>query len=192
MELNPVAIRIAVKIIKPSEGFNAIAYPDPSSPLYKALSAHGMLQRYMRGDIKWKDLAENFQALSGTPWTVGFGETQGVTKDTVWTLAEAESRLTKRVEGFMQQVLQASPKLATQSPEKIAAVTSLVYNIGMGDEARKIDGYLTSTVRRKIAAEDWAGAAASFSMWNKSRGLVVAGLVTRRATEAALFMSARG
>lgn len=191
MELNPVAVRIAVKLIKQSEGFNASAYPDPTSPLYKALSAHGMLSKYMSGALKWNALPENFQALSGAPWTCGYGETQGVTKDTVWTLAEAESRLTKRVEGFMQQVLQASPKLINQSPERIAATTSLAYNTGMGDEARKIDGYLTSTVRRKIAVEDWVGAAAAFAMWNKSRGLVVAGLVTRRATEAALFMSVR-
>jgi lysozyme len=182
MTLNETAVRIAVKIIKQFEGCNLRSYPDPASPLYKALSTHGMLQRYMSGAIKWKDLAENFQALSGNPFTCGHGETQGVTKDTVWTPEEATSRLEARVRGFMQDVLEASPKLATQAPERIAAVTSLCYNIGLGN-------YEHSTVARLIAVEDWTGAAKAFLMWVKAGGLVMAGLEKRRKIESELFMS---
>jgi lysozyme len=181
---NEIAVKIAVKVIKQFEGLNLRAYPDPASPLYKALSLHGMLKKYMDGAILWKDLADNFKALSGAPFTCGYGETQGVTKDTVWSSEEAESRLIKRVEGFMDEVLKASPKLSNESADKLAAVTSLVYNIG-------ITNYRTSTVAKMIAVANWVGAAAGILLWNKAGNplKIVDGLDKRRKIEAALFMS---
>lgn len=179
-----LAVKIACKLLKMDgmEGCNLIAYPDPGSDLYKALSAQGMLRKYMRGEIKWGNLPKHLQAASGAPWTCGWGETKGVTKDTVWTQQEADERLEKRVKEFAEGVLKISPALATGSAEKLAAVTSLSYNIGLS-------AYKTSTVAKKIAIGDAHGAAQAFLLWNKSKGTVLAGLVNRRKIEHDLFLS---
>lgn len=185
MELNTIAVKIAMKLIKNFEGCNLVAYPDPASPLYKALSLHNLLVKYMNGSLKWNDLSDNFKALSGSPWTAGYGETQGVTKDTVFTLEEVESRLEARVRGFMADALKVSPALSNQAPERIAAVTSLVYNIGSTN-------YKNSTVAKEIARYQWQDAANAFLLWNKAGGKIMAGLDNRRKAEAAMFMAVGG
>ena len=182
MALNEQAVKIAVKIIKNFEGCNLTSYPDPASPLYAALSRHGMLQKYMSGDIKWDDLEDNFKALSGTPWTVGHGSTQGVTKSTVWTQAQADAALEAHVREFMEGALKASPRLVKVSPEKIAAVTSFCYNVGLNN-------YKTSTVAKMIAVDDMVAAANAFLLWNKAQGKILTGLVKRREVERNLFLA---
>lgn len=176
------AIKIAVKIIKQFEGCNLVAYPDPASPLYKALSTHNMLRKYMSGTLKHKDLPDNFKALDGKPWTAMYGETLGVRPGDVFTQEQADRQIAARVKSFMDEAISASPKLASLSPEKIAAVTSLIYNIGGPN-------YKTSTVARKIEAGDIQGAAAAFAPWKLVKGVVNQGLINRRKMEAALFMS---
>ena len=125
----------------------------------------------------------------GGVWTCGWGETKGVTKTTKWTQQEADNRLEARVLEFMNIVLKHSPNLLKHSPEKLAACTSLCYNIGEGDVAKKIDGYSTSSVCRYISQENIPAAADSFKLWNKDNGKVVQGLVNRRKREADLFLS---
>ena len=44
-----------------------------------------------------------------------------------------------------------------------------------------------STLLRKLNKEDYDGASAEFNRWNKGSGVVLAGLVTRRAAETKLF-----
>lgn len=127
----------------------------------------------------------------GGVWTCGWGETLGVTKYTKYTQQEADQRLETRTLGFMNAVLKYSPKLLEHSPEKLAACTSLCYNIGEGDVAKKIDGYSTSSVCRYIAQDNMQAAADSFKLWNKDNGVVVQGLVNRRKREADLFLSVR-
>jgi len=182
MELNPIAIKIATKLIKASEGCVLWAYPDPSSDLYSVLSAHGMLKKLQTGKLLYKDLPSNFKALDSHPATIGYGETQNVKMGDVWDQATADARLEYRVKVFMQAAIAISPKLASLSPEKIAAVTSLIYNIGNGQ-------YKTSTVARKIQAGDLKGAADAFLLFNKSGGKVNQGLVNRRKVERDLFLS---
>lgn len=63
-----------------------------------------------------------------------------------------------------------------------AALISLAYNIGAG-------AFAGSTLVKKLNAGDNAGAVAQFAAWNKSQGRVLPALVTRRAAEAALFVS---
>ncbi len=184
MKLNEQAVKIAVKVVKIFEGCNLIAYPDPASPLYKALDTHGLVSRYMKGALRWKDLGDNFKALSGAPWTIGYGETQGITKDTVWTQAQADEAVSKRVREFMAQCIKDCPKLEKLSPEKIAAVTSLTYNIGSS-------AFKNSTVARCIAKGDLTSVGAAIKMWNKAGGRVMQGLVNRRQTEADLWNSTK-
>jgi lysozyme len=138
----------------------------------------------MAGQI---EIPDDLEKLSGAPWTIGYGETKGVKQGMIWTQQEADSALQKRVEGFLQEVLKTSPKLATAAPERIAAVVSLVYNIGTAN-------YASSTVARCIAAGDHAGAAAAFLLWNKAGKplAVMPGLVKRRQVESDLYKSVRG
>lgn len=60
------------------------------------------------------------------------------------------------------------------------ALVSFTYNVGVG-------AFQGSTLLKKLNAGDYAGAQAQFAAWNKAGGQVVAGLVRRRAEEAALF-----
>lgn len=177
-------VRIAVKVIKTEEGCHLRAYPDPASELYKQLSKHNLLRKFMAGEV---ELPDYLAKLSGAPWTIGYGETKGIKQGMVWTQQEADSALQKRVEGFLSEVLKTSPKLATEAPERIAAVVSLVYNIGAAN-------YATSSVARCIAAGDHAGAAAAFLLWNKAGKplAVMPGLVKRRKVESDLYKSVRG
>lgn len=182
--LNEQAVKIAVKIIKNAEGCYLFAYPDPVSPLYEALSRHGMLGNYLAGKLRWKDLGSNFQALSGHPFTVGYGETKGVTKDTVYTLEQAGMALEARVREFMTQAIKDCPKLAEKRPEQIAAITSLAYNIGS-------DGFKNSTACKKIMSGEDSLVGVAIKMWNKAGGKIVQGLVNRREVEANLYNSVR-
>lgn len=62
------------------------------------------------------------------------------------------------------------------------ALVSFTFNLGRANLA-------SSTLLRKLNAGDYVGAAAEFERWNKAGGRVLAGLVARRADEAALFSS---
>lgn len=188
--LDEVAVKITLKLIKQPgiEGCNLIAYPDPVSDLYKALSMHGMLNKYMSGKIKHSDLPDNFKALSGAPWTIGWGETNDVKCGDVWTQEEADSRLEMRVRRVMTDVLKACPQLVLEAPTKVAACTSLAYNIG-------VSAFKDSTVCRKTMVKDYDGAADGILLWNKVKNrttgkLVVSnGLDNRRKIEKDLYKS---
>jgi lysozyme len=180
--MNDVATQLAVKLISQVEGCELRSYPDPASPLYKALSKENLLRKYMDGKVV---IPDRLSSLSGTPWTIGVGETKGITKGMVWTASEATSKLQKRVEGFVSEVLSASPALASGPPERLAAVTSLVYNIG-------ISNYITSTVARMVKAGKHKEAAAAFLLWNKAKGEVMSGLVKRRKIESELYLTGKG
>lgn len=177
-----LALKIAVKVIKLAEGCHLRAYPDPASELYKSLSAHNLLKAYMDGKV---ELPSTMAKLSGAPATIGYGETKGIKLGMIWSQEQADTALQVRVEGFLQEVLKTSPKLATEAPERIAAITSLVYNIGAAN-------YNSSTVAKRIAAGDMAGAADAIIMWNKAGGAVMNGLVARRKMERDLFLSVKG
>lgn len=69
--------------------------------------------------------------------------------------------------------------------DEFDALASWVFNLGAGNLA-------SSTLLRKLNAQDYEGAAAQFAVWNKARnaqGVLVplAGLTTRRGEEAALW-----
>lgn len=63
---------------------------------------------------------------------------------------------------------------------QLGALISFSFNVG-------ITALRTSTLLRLLNAGDAAGAANQFARWNKSGGHVFAGLIRRRAAEAAIF-----
>jgi lysozyme len=80
---------------------------------------------------------------------------------------------------YLPGVLSASPALLTR-PKALGALTDFAYNLGV---AR----YRASTLRRRVDADDWAGAREELAKWVRGGGRVLPGLVRRRAAEAVLL-----
>ena len=82
---------------------------------------------------------------------------------------------------YMTGVLKASPVLIAHE-KALAAITDFAYNLGVGR-------YRASTLKRRIDAQDWAGACVELAKWNKGGGRVLPGLVKRRQAEIDLLRS---
>lgn len=178
-ELINSAIKIAKKFIRPQEHLELRAYPDSSSPMSKALSAMNKLALYKAGKF---ELTKDLLKLDPEPISIGYGQTGNIKLGDTCTLEEAEAWLDTQIKVRVMDVLKAAPKLLEHSPEKLAACVSLQYNVGK-------TAFAGSTLVKLINKDDMIGAAGEFAKWNKDNGVVVQGLVNRRAQEAALFRS---
>lgn len=119
-------------------------------------------------------------ATGGAPWTVGYGATgKGITKGTLWTQAQADDDLRKRIEA-LGAFVDPEVKIPLTDEER-AALISLIYNIGQGN-------FDHSTLLKKLNARDIEGAAKEFLKWNMAAGKVMAGLTKRRSGEMAEFL----
>lgn len=144
------------------------------------IQAHEGLRLTAYDDLQPKKKLRPGDQLKGT-LTIGYGHTgpdvaigQVITKAEAAELLKADLREAEAdVEGAIA---------VTMTDNEFAALVSLAFNIG-GPNLRK------SSVRRKLNAGDRLGAAEAFKLWNKSKGQVLAGLVRRRAEEAALFLT---
>lgn len=117
--------------------------------------------------------------------TIGFGHTgKDVAAGMVCTVAQANAWLLEDLESAAAAV----DKLITVplSAKQRGALASFVFNLG----PNALKG---STLRKKLNAGDYAGAATEFHRWTKAlvNGATVSlpGLVKRRAAEATLFSS---
>jgi lysozyme len=70
--------------------------------------------------------------------------------------------------------------LTTNDWRRLNAIVDFAYNLGVGR-------LQTSTLRRKINAQDWEGAKEQLQLWVRGGGRVLPGLVARRRAEAALL-----
>jgi lysozyme len=172
------ALALALPLIKGGEGLCLRAYPDPGSALYKALARANLLRRYMKGEA---EIPPALRALSGAPWTIGFGETAGVREGMWWTEEQAEARLLARVAGFAAGVLKRCPRLAQEPAGRLAACTSLAYNTGLA-------AFGVSSICRCTARLEYRQAGDAFLLWNKAGGRVMPGLTLRRGRERALYL----
>lgn len=148
------------------------------------------LCRHFEGLHKVKDgLVYPYICPAGHP-TIGYGTvykpdgsqvTMGhepITKETAdkWLLHELRHN-------YMAGVLRASPVLISD-PRSLAAITDFAYNFGVGR-------YRGSTLRRKINAQDWDGAAEQLMKWVNGtvQGVFkpMPGLIRRRKAEVALL-----
>jgi lysozyme len=113
--------------------------------------------------------------------TIGYGSTGSHVKPGMTiTAQEAEALLLKDVERFEEGVSAAVKVPLNQN--QFDALVSFSFNLGLGSLQK-------STLLRKLNAGDYAGAQAEFKRWNKAGGIVLRGLVRRRASEALLFGS---
>lgn len=138
------------------------------------------------------ELVQKFEGFSATPykdsagvWTIGFGTTRGITKDTPpITRAQATLLLIDDLQAAANCVQIAVH--ASLTANQYSALYSLVYNIG-------IKNFLASTLLRLLNNGNYKAAAEQFLVWNK---ITVAGvheispgLTNRRIAERALFLT---
>ena len=139
------------------------------------------------------ELCKRFEGFRSKPYlcpanvpTIGYGSTyyaNGVKvtlNDSPTTQEEAHVLLMHELEHtYLPSVLRQCPILATDE-RKCNALISFTYNLGCGR-------LQTSTLKRKINAQDWEGAKEQLMLWNKGGGKVLAGLTKRRVAECALL-----
>jgi lysozyme len=113
-------------------------------------------------------------------WTIGYGATgPDVTRDSVWTLDQAEQRLAgdlKRFSSGVQQLVSVP-----LSDRQLAALTSFTFNLGLSALAQ-------STLRIVVNQGDFLGAPGELIRWCNAGGHKSKGLLIRRLYEAALFL----
>ncbi len=138
-------------------------------------------------------LCKHFEGFRAKPYlcpagiaTIGYGSTyysdgRKVTlQDEPITADQAELLLLHEIEHtYLPGVLRNCPGLAAHVGALNAAV-DFAYNLGVGR-------LQTSTLRRKLNAQDWAGAKEELLKWTRAGGRVLPGLVRRRQAECELF-----
>lgn len=134
------------------------------------------------------NLIKGFEAFRSEPyqdsvgvWTIGYGHTIGVTKDTPpKTMEEATTDLQDDLmmaEGVINEYV-----TVPLSQNQFDALASFTFNLGTGSLHK-------STLLKKLNVGDYAGAADEFGKWVYAGGKVLNGLVIRRAKEKELFLS---
>jgi len=112
------------------------------------------------------------------PWTIGWGSTgPDIHPGLIWTKGECDARLANQLESFAAQVAQAIGEAPT-TDNQFDAMVAFQYTTGAIARAR---------LTRLHIRGDYAGARAAFADWTRSNGVVLPGLVRRRAAEAALY-----
>ncbi len=110
--------------------------------------------------------------------TCGWGSTgPDISLKTVWTQKQADERMLRDAQKFLNEARKLCPNL---SGNKLAAVADFCYNLGSGR-------LRTSTLRKKILAEDWEAVPSEFRKWVNGGGKKLKGLVIRREAEIELF-----
>jgi lysozyme len=150
------------------------------------------IKLFEEGSLEPKLRAYADPASGGEPWTIGWGSTRGVTKGMVISREEAERRFETDIANAERLVRAYAEVPLTQG--QFDALVSFVFNVGAGRLGVK-DGWVVlkngkpPTLRRKLNAGDYAGAAGEFAKWVYGSGKRMPGLVTRRAAEAGMFVS---
>jgi lysozyme len=139
------------------------------------------------------ELCKKFEGFRSKPYlcpanvaTIGFGSTYyGDGRKVVLTdlpMSEKEAHDLLMIElhhTYLPGTLRLCPNLAAHE-KRLNAIVDFCYNLGVGR-------LQSSTLRRKVVAEDWEGAKEELLKWNKGGGRVLAGLDKRRRAECALM-----
>ena len=120
----------------------------------------------------------------GKCWTIGWGHTGlDVSDGLVWTQEQADDAL----RNDLQTAERCINRLVTVSlsSNQFSALCSLVFNIGVGN-------FETSGTLQTINAGLYDQVPTHIKGWNKSKGVVLAELIRRRADEVALWNTPDG
>jgi len=114
--------------------------------------------------------------------TIGWGSTgPDIHMGMTWTQEQADARFATDLNRFANSV-EAMLAGSKTTQGQYDAMCSLAYNIGA-------ENFRKSTLRRLHLAGKSDQAAAQFDVWNKQAGVVLKGLVRRRAAEKAMYLS---
>ena len=113
--------------------------------------------------------------------TIGYGHTGNVHPSDLITQQQAEKLLKVDVERFCHGVKKSVKVRLNQN--QFDALVSLSFNIGLGN-------FRKSTLLELLNDGDYLGAANEFWKWRRGGGVILPGLVRRRAAEADLFIGA--
>lgn len=139
------------------------------------------------------ELCKRFEGFKAKPYlcpagipTIGYGSTyyadgKKVTLNDSSISQEAANALlmSELQHTYLTGVLRNCPVLATDE-RKCNAIVDFCYNLGVGR-------LQTSTLKRKINAQDWDGAKEQLMLWTKGGGKVLPGLLKRRQAEVTLL-----
>jgi lysozyme len=123
-------------------------------------------------------VAHPYICPAGYP-TIGYGHRIPSMNYPVITAAQGLVLLGHDLEFKRNAVLQLSPGLSNESEARLAAIIDFCFNLGEGN-------YAASTLRKKVDAKDWAGAAIEMRRWvfatdpKTHKKFKLAGLVRRR------------
>ena len=142
----------------------------------------------MQTSEKGLDLIRKYEGLQlaayvcpGGKLTIGYGHTgPDVTEGRRIDAEEANELLGRDVERFERAVNELVTVPMTQG--MFDALISFSFNLGAGS-------LKSSTLLKKLNADDREGAADEFLKWNKAKGKVLAGLTARRESERELFLA---
>lgn len=138
-------------------------------------------------------LCKQFEGFRSKPYlcpanvaTIGYGSTyyangtKVTLNDPLMSQEEAHLLLMVELEHtYLPGVVRNCPILLTDE-RKCNSIVSWCYNLGVGR-------LQTSTLKRKINAQDWEGAKEQLMLWTKGGGKVLPGLLKRRQAECALL-----
>lgn len=144
-------------------------------------------------------LCKRFEGFRSRPYlcpagvpTIGYGSTYYADGRKVTLqdppISEPDARallLEELLHNYAPGVLRQCPVLLTLAMNandwgKLNAIVDFAYNLGVGR-------LQTSTLKRKINAQDWEGAKEQLMLWVRGGGRVLPGLVARRKAETLLI-----
>ena len=114
---------------------------------------------------------------AGIP-TIGYGHTKNVKLGQICTEEEAEEWLQDDYNEAESGILKAVT--TSLLPHQLQALTSFVFNLGIGR-------FKSSTMLMLINRREFADAAREFDRWVNAGGVKLPGLISRRAEERKLF-----
>ena len=131
--------------------------------------------------LAYKDPA----SIDGLPITIAWGLTYHadgtlVKLGEIWEYDYAVKVKAAVLSEFINGVIELCPDLVNEHPNKLAAITSFAYNVGLGNLSK-------STLRKKINNKDYSSVPQELLKWNRASGKVMNGLTRRRKAEGELF-----
>jgi len=144
--------------LKIDEGFRADAYPDPLSPMAKAIR------------LPPAKRARGWERLSGHPWTIGYGHTGlDVHPGLRWTKAQGEAALLHDVAEHEALLDKGIPWWRKLDPVRQDVLSNMVFNMGWDDPRTPrfegLSGFQNTLAAVKVGNYRIAATNMRVSMW---------------------------
>lgn len=142
-----------------------------------------MTSPYLISDLK-RDEGCRLEAYAdplsgGDPWTIGYGSTgPGIGPGAVWTQAQADDELAKRVGGLISKLQAALPWFVALGEERQSALVNMAYNVGL--EGLLAFHHTLSFIEQRLY--DQAAAGMLNSLWARQVGARADRLAKQMAT----------